>query len=92
LAFKAQGKRLRAKGIGNVTKLISPLRPNLRLEVVKAGQVDEFRGDLLDEDDGISWEEQIRMDAAILAVRCNRKRFNQLDKRGLAISKASMLL
>ena len=88
LACEAHHKRLRAKGIRNVTKLISRLRPSVHIGVIEAGQVDEFDGDLLDEDDGISWEEQRRMDAAILAVRHNRKRFNQLDKRVLATAKA----
>ena len=88
LVFEAHHKRLRAKGIRNVTKLILRLRPTVRMGVIEAGQVDEFGGDLLDEDNGISWEEQRRMDAAILAVRHNRKRFNQLDKRVLATAKA----
>jgi hypothetical protein len=88
LACEAADKRLRAKGITPVTKRISRLRPSVRRGVIEAAQVDEFNGDLLDEDDGISWEGQRRMDAAILAVRHNRKRFSQLDKRVLATAKA----
>jgi hypothetical protein len=88
LACRGHDKRLRAKGIRPVTKLISRLRPSVRMGVIEAARVDEFNGDLLDEDDGISWEEQTRMDAAIQAVRHNRKRFKQLDKRALATAKA----